>query len=119
MLTTTTLAIHHKIQLLLSTKFKANSDCEPYDLSTLCNFEYIFRNAYPNVLEMLDDSYSLLVRALEYHFRPRLRSRRPLAAANSQFRALPWSTDAEMAELYVAVATKDNVAVKVSLVKDP
>ena len=72
-----------------------------------------FRNAYPNVLEMLDDSYSLLVRALEYHFRPRLRTRRS-AAANSQFRALPWSTDAEMAELYVAVASKDNVAVKVS-----
>ena len=79
-----------------------------------------FRNAYPNVLEMLDDSYSLLVRALEYHFRPRT-MRRPLAAAaaNSQFRALPWSTDAEMAELYVAVATKDNVAVKVSLAEDP
>ena len=78
---------------------------------------YIFRNAYPNVLEMLDDSYSLLVRALEYHFRPRLRTRRPAAA--SQFRALPWSTDAEMAELYVAVASKDNVAVKGSLAEDP
>ena len=68
------------------------------------------RNAYPNVLEMLDDSYSLLVRALEYHFMPRMRTRRPAA---SEFQALPWSTEAEMAELYVAVASKDNVAVKV------
>lgn len=59
---------------------------------------------------MLDDSYSLLVRALEYHFRPRLRTRRPAA---SEFQALPWSTEAEMTELYVAVASKDNVAVKV------
>ena len=55
---------------------------------------------------MLDDSYSLLVRALEYHFRPRLRTRRPAA---SEFQALPWSTEAEMAELYVAVASKDNL----------
>ena len=38
------------------------------------------------------------------------RTRRPAA---SEFQALPWSTEAEMAELYVAVASKDNVAVKV------
>ena len=41
--------------------------------------------------------------------RPRVRRRRPAAP---EFQALPWA-EAEMAGLYVAAASKENVAVKV------
>ena len=67
--------------------------------------DFMWRS-YPRVPEILDDSYAVLVKLLEYHFRPRpMRKRRGVIA--EEFRRLPWSTPDEFGGLETGVAERD------------